>query len=104
MSKFNMDEFLEIISKAKEIGAKSVSIGGVTVNFEDAEESSQTQEPEEKKDWFFKTKKTKNSSREDHREECDVCGSNFIQGDFGPYCRPCYLKRKEKRFKERGSW
>lgn len=107
MKNFSTQEIKEIIKFAKELGATFIKIDGLEVGLDPAtnssdkvneltyEEVSEIKEPTER--WKFPVRKSRNKNSEKVPTHCEDCSEEMLPGNWGkPYCRSCYIERKER--------
>lgn len=93
MKAYTAKEIMEILEKAKELGVVSLNIEGIQVS------------------WNVSESKTIQVSRAPSKEitqtdskKCPKCRSEMEEGQYGVYCRECYLKRKDANFSKSKNW
>lgn len=82
---YSSREVIEILERARELGVISIKLEGFEAEFD-------------------LRKKITYEELQDGNQLCDVCGSEKQSGEYGYYCRPCYIKRKEKTWREKKRW
>jgi hypothetical protein len=89
---YTAKEVVEILTKARELKVVSIKLEGFEAAFApliDGEDKNNIEEPPN-----------------NNENSCDVCGSELTRSFYGrkPYCRTCYLKRKENKWRQTGRW
>lgn len=91
-------EILELLQAAKSLGVKTITVPGFEASW-DVQSSFPVPTPEK--------------PRQDERKQAPrslghckkyECGAELIEGTWGPYCKPCALRRKEERWQNRRNW
>lgn len=95
---YSAREVVEILEKAKALGVISIKLSGFEAEWEIPRdtETAPEREPEAPAKRPLPTEPTS--------DPCDVCGEEKIEGQFGLYCRKCYLRRKEEGWKKSKRW
>lgn len=98
MAKYSQKEVTEILKVAADLGVSEIRLEGLEVIFSDKNTEKKTPNMHQNTPLLGADLSKKSGGF------CDNHKENFIEGQYGPYCRTCYLERKEKTFKENGNW
>jgi uncharacterized paraquat-inducible protein A len=88
---YSAREVIEILEKAKELGVISITLPGFEATWHPQSDALQQEAVETHCE-------LPQDFREEATGECPRCNSELTVGRWGPYCHPCFLKRKEKNF------
>jgi hypothetical protein len=88
-------EIVELIETLRAQGATTVKIGDIEVSWAPIEVKSDSpnEKPEKKKQVF------RNGS-----SYCGDCSDELVRGNWGLYCKSCYLRTKEDRYRQTRRW